>query len=157
MTGHDFVDFERRKLKAGKIGAKLRAEGMTADLVVACAADTKWLRQVERDAGVAKSSDATWALAVQDLARRPPTFEQDRRPGCGCHVDPDTGVLYEFPGWACPHGSAEHPGPIDPAVANAVARVEALAEFEREQRTPKAIEIPPVDMQAEVDAMDWDV
>ena len=150
MAGHDFVDLERRKLKAGKIAARLRAEGMTAGLISTAAADTKWLRQVERDAGVAKSSDATWALAVQDLARNPPTFDYERRPGCGCHVDPDTGVLYEFDGWPCPHGSEEHPGLIDPVFLATVAAAITAAADRHDRLGVEPIELPVPDSNLEV-------
>lgn len=118
---HDFTDLERRKAKAKAIASRLRCDGVTPEVAVALARDTKWMRATERAAGVSRSSDATWSLAMQDLARRPPVLEHDRRTGCRCTADPDTGALYEFPGWPCPHGTDDHPGPVDPDAIRALA------------------------------------
>jgi hypothetical protein len=102
-----------RKAKATALAYHLRSRGITAGAAADLAKleGTSWLRRTEKDAGIPKSSDATWTLALTDLARQPPVLVTERRPGCTCRPDPQTGVLYEFPGWYCPHGSKDHPAP----------------------------------------------
>jgi hypothetical protein len=107
VTGPDFAHtpaaLRARETKATALAARLRLEGvMPTDAAELAARDRTALA---RRAGLParRPSDETWARALQLLAANPPVHADHRRPGCDCHPD-ERGVLYERPGWPCPHG-----------------------------------------------------
>lgn len=109
MTGFDNTPAAQanRERKARAIATRLRVDG--ADLSIASALPEKDRRALERRAGVPSSSGRTWDRALELLAARPPVRVDRRPPGCDCTPD-ERGVLYEAPGWPCPH---EHPAYAD--------------------------------------------
>lgn len=153
--GHTRTAQQNRAVKAARLALHLHALGITADR--AATLEPKARRQAERDAGVPRSSDETWTVALGNLRARPPRLERDRPPGCACTAN-EHGVLYEDPprpdapyeysGWPCrcptpPAGAILCTrGGKQPTAAD-LAAVDAFAAQLRDHRPPPAYVVTP--------------